>query len=754
MNYNELIEKSEKLQRRALAYEEVLTKRYLSDAFNNSGMVSTDKMQENIMAVQEEGRLLNIGVIGRVKAGKSSLLNSLFFNGQSVLPKAATPMTAALTTMTYGNNVKAKIQFYSKKDLQIIRNLAEQYQNEFDNERKSLIDQQRKRFIKNLGAVNREIDGPDEELKIDEAKISRRVRAKLSENLAINAAYLQQQEINKSPAPQLIDSSYELVANTIEELKQQLSDYVGANGKYTAYTKAVDLFLPFNELKGIKVIDTPGVNDPIVSREQRTNELLMSCDVVLIVSPAGKFFDIKDQQLMTRLTTKEGLQNIYFIASQSDSTLNAPEYSGKLLSEAIPMLMNDLSRHLENELIKMPDSSKEIIDILRKGDSLKERFVLVSAIADSINQKNKEKFQLLDDESHALSNIKESFPTDYNSSSEQCLQKLSGIEKVREFIKQSSSEKEKIISERQNKIVEQYCKILVSYQQHLRDVSSSRYSEIHDVDMAKLLANRNVMESCKVELQSCLDVVYADLTRDLRRRLNKIGALLTEFNQNLYSEANNSLSSVTRSGSRPSDSFWGLSGKLGFKEKYSYTVNILHTNNISRELSIACQKYNGLIVGFFDDILGGDKGFEKKLCSSLFSELQKIYNKSESHVLIDINASKKAINDIICAIPIPKFADRVPLPSNLKAAGDLSGYSADEYHENATRFIDELNEIYSNKANKYIDLVFSNLPKKISSELLNELDNQILQAEYDIKNKNKNLYLLKKFNEELEGIEL
>ena len=48
-----------------------------------------------------EGRNLRVGIIGRVKAGKSSLLNALMFAGNDVLPKAATPMTASLTILRY-----------------------------------------------------------------------------------------------------------------------------------------------------------------------------------------------------------------------------------------------------------------------------------------------------------------------------------------------------------------------------------------------------------------------------------------------------------------------------------------------------------------------------------------------------------------------------------------------------------------------------------------------------------------------------
>ena len=48
-----------------------------------------------------ENRKLNIGVVGQVKAGKSSFLNTLLFEGQEILPKASTPKTATLTKMEY-----------------------------------------------------------------------------------------------------------------------------------------------------------------------------------------------------------------------------------------------------------------------------------------------------------------------------------------------------------------------------------------------------------------------------------------------------------------------------------------------------------------------------------------------------------------------------------------------------------------------------------------------------------------------------
>ncbi|EJC37614.1 hypothetical protein HPHPP28B_1058 [Helicobacter pylori Hp P-28b] len=56
-------------------------------------------------------------------------------------------------------------------------------------------------------------------------------------------------------------------ANSLQELNQKLLQFVGADGKFMPYTKAVRISLNNPNLKDLEVIDTPGVNDPIASRE-------------------------------------------------------------------------------------------------------------------------------------------------------------------------------------------------------------------------------------------------------------------------------------------------------------------------------------------------------------------------------------------------------------------------------------------------------------------------------------------------------
>lgn len=70
---------------------------------------------EEIQRIGLSNKNLSIGIIGQVKAGKSSLLNTLLFNGESILPTAATPKTANLTRICYGEEPMLVVHFYEKE---------------------------------------------------------------------------------------------------------------------------------------------------------------------------------------------------------------------------------------------------------------------------------------------------------------------------------------------------------------------------------------------------------------------------------------------------------------------------------------------------------------------------------------------------------------------------------------------------------------------------------------------------------------
>ena len=90
--------------------------------FSNSNIDTSKifRIKENfinkINDFYREDRKLNIGIIGQIKAGKSSFLNSLLFDGKDVLPKAVTPKTAVLTKIEYSENNELEIEFYTKDE--------------------------------------------------------------------------------------------------------------------------------------------------------------------------------------------------------------------------------------------------------------------------------------------------------------------------------------------------------------------------------------------------------------------------------------------------------------------------------------------------------------------------------------------------------------------------------------------------------------------------------------------------------------
>ena len=62
-------------------------------------------------------KLLNVAVLGRFKAGKSSFLNALA--GEPVLPAGVTPITAAVTEIRYGPSARADVTFEDMRTTRI-----------------------------------------------------------------------------------------------------------------------------------------------------------------------------------------------------------------------------------------------------------------------------------------------------------------------------------------------------------------------------------------------------------------------------------------------------------------------------------------------------------------------------------------------------------------------------------------------------------------------------------------------------------
>lgn len=227
-----------------------------------------------------------------MKCGKSTFLNSFIFE-DDVLPAATTPMTAALSVITYGETKRIVAEFYT------VDEWAEQKQQ-----------------------AARSLDDAVDNL--DESKI------KAAKELVNNSV-------------KLGSSLNSLLGKTQEDTFENLIEYVGADGKYISITKSVTIYYPKDYLKGVEIVDTPGFNDPIVSREERTKEFLKKADVVLMMLYAGRPFDATDRDIIFKNVRQCGIGKVL---------VGINKYDIPYCSETNPEDENQIKAYVKTEIRK------------------------------------------------------------------------------------------------------------------------------------------------------------------------------------------------------------------------------------------------------------------------------------------------------------------------------------------------------------------------------------------------------------------
>uniref|UniRef100_UPI00165BBBC0 dynamin-like GTPase family protein n=1 Tax=Helicobacter pylori TaxID=210 RepID=UPI00165BBBC0 len=469
MNAQELIKKSALIEK--MLKEQGLQERAGSFISDNS-VIKTEELEKTLKEMQAEDRDLKVGIIGRVKAGKSSLLNALIFEGVEVLPKAATPMTASLTILKYAQNLSAEVEFYSPKDIAELEDEHERYVREFNRivgeevkrqkEKQSFSNMAKERF-KNFGnkfSGNKSTEAaPKERVLSDEEildKARRIAKNELEKDTRLVSSHDQCERMKKSGSLNTKNLDPRIQANSLQELNQKLLQFVGADGKHMPYTKAVQISLNNPNLKDLEVIDTPGVNDPIASREERTKALLKDCDVVFIISPSSQFLTDSDMSLFDRVSHKEGLQEIYFVASQADSavlSMSEVEKSNQHLPTAFENAQKSLSSQLNNimeKLIENYPNQRKVFEKAIKNGVILASGVCFSMYKDFKNQASWERSQKTEEYHNALRNLRDAYPDAFDSDdkSKESLLFLSNMSAIEERLKKAAKEKEKIISQR------------------------------------------------------------------------------------------------------------------------------------------------------------------------------------------------------------------------------------------------------------------------------------------------------------------
>ncbi len=213
--------------------------------------LSSGNLGQKLESIMQDGRLLRLGIVGEVKAGKSSFLNALLFDGRDILPKAPTPMTAALTRISYSESPNAKVVFYNANDWDIIEQNSHRYDEKIDDLYQKYVASLAERNKKNgLHGVIKKYDRKEFELKNkDNVPEEYRSCKELTDMVKDNGLNVKE----------LLGTEKTITGNAVNEYGylEELNQYVGADGKYTALVKYTEVQMQNKMLEGVEIGSVP-----------------------------------------------------------------------------------------------------------------------------------------------------------------------------------------------------------------------------------------------------------------------------------------------------------------------------------------------------------------------------------------------------------------------------------------------------------------------------------------------------------------
>ncbi|WQW63240.1 dynamin family protein [Helicobacter pylori] len=777
MNAQELIQKSALIEK--TLQEQGLQEKARPFISDNS-VIKTEELEKTLKEMQDTNRDLKVGIIGRVKAGKSSLLNALIFEGVEVLPKAATPMTASLTVLKYANTLSAEVEFYSPKDILELKNEHERYVREFNRiveeevkrqKEKQSLSNRAKEGLKNIGnkfSRNKSTEAaPKERVLSDEEIVERAERiakSELEKDTKLVSSYDQYERMKKSGSLNTKNLDSRIQANSLEELNQKLLQFVGANGKYMPCTKAVQISLNNPNLKDLEVIDTPGVNDPIASREECTKALLKDCDVVFIVSPSNQFLTDSDMDLFDRVSNKEGLQEIYFVASQADSavlSMSEVEKSNQHLPTALENAQKTLSSQLNNimeKLIQNYPNQREIFEKAIKNGVILASGVCFSMYKDFKNQASWERNQKTEEYHNALWNLRDAYPDAFSSDdkSKESLLLLSNMGAIEERLEKAAKEKEKIISQKLQDYAQSQANNLHKFiAQLLQDLEEEK-KRVKNADISAIKEQIKAYQKLSGNIETGFRDAYEEFIlhfiNNIRAGLNETltKAIQTAKTRSREEEEEERYTERVKQGGA-----WGsfkrnflswADDDAGYEkvERTRATIKAGAVLDYLTEMHERCESALNDSANSFKVV------FKKELYAKVFSQLRTII----SDDLIDEVAFKRSVDAVLDSIEFEEFDYADKLPGEIRGkTGFLKGDEANAFIQSVGNYVRDFEAEAKKDVKGYIQGLRETLERQnFASDTLKKLKENMQNLHNQVQNKEQSIAQLDAKIQALKGI--
>ena len=478
-----------------------------------------------------ENRKLNIGVVGQVKAGKSSFLNTLLFGGNEILPKASTPKTATLTKMEYSEENIIQIEYYSSDEWEVLEDNA--------------------------------VVDLDDEIYTSAREIVDMVK------------------INGVNPHQYLEKGFDRIEfESYEELITSLNDYVGEDGKFTPIVKAVTLFLNKEEFRGLSIVDTPGLNDPIASRTIRTKEFMEVCDVVFFLSQSGSFLDKSDWILLSSQLPQKGVKKLVLVVSKYDSGIRdilraqddddvfgEDENTADNIPKACKIIKKKLKKRAKSKVeefvkdLEMRGSSPELIEVIRQCADP----IMVSSLAYNMTGKSQSEYS--SEENNIYSALKQ-----FSDDMDEDLKLLGNFDEVKNLFGEVVSEKEAILAAKAKSFIPNAIEELKNLLSSYLEKTKKRIQVLESNDREQLLEQKKIIETQMGSIKADIASVFGEFNAKLEsEKLNGIRELRDASKD--YLNIKERTGSVTRTGSYTTGHlFWKKTHVYTYEEHYSYCI--------------------------------------------------------------------------------------------------------------------------------------------------------------------------------------
>lgn len=507
---------------------------------------------DHLTKIENTDRDLKLGIVGRVKAGKSSFLNALLFEGEERLPKAATPMTAALTQMKYADSPeqqRAVVHYYSTGEWNLIESKAAELESRLaailDNE---LRENQNKHQFRDL------MQDPQAVAAWREKRRKELLAQESSELVSLNncaelVKMARERQVSHRRLPRNGNEAdtytIGLDADGETNLFKHLDAFVGAKGDYTPFVKYLELQLHDERLKGIEVVDTPGLNDPVTSRVDVTNRSLRECDAVLLLSGVSRFLDANDAALVSRQFREASIKRAAIIGTMVDTgLLECPEKSVDLQS-AYAICRNSYTNQARTFCANLLKACGELPAGMDDDGPQ-----LVSSLFYAIGRKKKEGKPLNNDEQYILARLGADFPGyEQFLDSAQDFEDVSGFDDVTKNVYEPvRRDKEKILRERKRTFLAEQTGLICQMLEDIAISADRRRSLLESCDMAELRAKeqalqgsiqnsrmevRNIFGDLKLSCQQAVSALKQNM-REARAHFEKI-RVESEVKSSVYS---------------------------------------------------------------------------------------------------------------------------------------------------------------------------------------------------------------------------